>query len=147
MSTNDALYENQHTSMETLDYAHLVELRDALVKVKWEALPIDRDPKAADTSLWAKYNRGSWYEDYDSEYGSAFKFNKYEKEKPAPKKPKQVLDTPEVDVIEEVRDLSIQDLVAYCENSPDSVAALLVDLASEVAALREKVNFLKGALR
>jgi hypothetical protein len=41
-------YDGAHTRKETLDFAHLSALAEALPKVEWESLPIDRDPKAAD---------------------------------------------------------------------------------------------------
>jgi hypothetical protein len=52
-------YDGAHTRKETLDFAHLSALAQALPKVEWEALPIDRDPKAKDpeTMTW-KGSRG-----------------------------------------------------------------------------------------
>lgn len=41
-------YHHAHSRDEYLDYAYLVALRDALVKVEWDALPVDRDPDEAD---------------------------------------------------------------------------------------------------
>jgi hypothetical protein len=41
-------YDMAHTRGETLDYAHLFAMSQALPKIEWEALPIDRDPAAKD---------------------------------------------------------------------------------------------------
>lgn len=46
-------YFNEHTSSERLDIEHLMELRAALLKVDWEALPIERNPKSVqDYCTW-----------------------------------------------------------------------------------------------
>jgi hypothetical protein len=41
-------YDSAHSRNETLDYAHLAAMAEALPKVEWESLPVDRDPKAKD---------------------------------------------------------------------------------------------------
>lgn len=38
-------YYAQHGRAETLNYAHLAALRDALLLIDWDSLPVDRDPK------------------------------------------------------------------------------------------------------
>ena len=40
-------YEGEHTGTETLDVRYLVQLREALKKVDWEALPVVRQPGAS----------------------------------------------------------------------------------------------------
>lgn len=42
-------YDDEHTGKETLYLPHLFALRDALPKVNWDALPIERDPKVPET--------------------------------------------------------------------------------------------------
>jgi hypothetical protein len=39
-------YEGEHTSGEMLDVGHLMVLVEAVVKIDWDALPTERDPKA-----------------------------------------------------------------------------------------------------
>lgn len=48
-------YQSQHGRNENLDYAHLNALVEACCRVDWDSLPIDRDPKKADTYYGGGY--------------------------------------------------------------------------------------------
>ncbi len=37
-------YMHEHTTHETLDYAHFAQLAEAVVKIDWDALPVSRQP-------------------------------------------------------------------------------------------------------
>ncbi len=52
-------YHDQHSRDESLDYTHLVELLDAVCKIDWDTLPVEREPKI---------------EGYVSNYGSSTGF-------------------------------------------------------------------------
>ncbi len=54
-------YQNEHTVNETLDLDFLIVLRDACLKAKWEALPVERDVN--DVADWrhGAYNSYSSY--------------------------------------------------------------------------------------
>lgn len=152
-------YENQHGPDELLDYAHAVALRNAACVIKWEALPVDRDPEEDDYKFggYGAYRAG-YTDDYGSLYGS--KYGKQESffppEDKSAKKPKKgtvhTLPTRsapstasvDLDPVAEVEGTSFTDLMVYCENTPDDAARLLVQLAAEVTALREKVRFLSN---
>jgi hypothetical protein len=43
-------YDKEHSDKETLDIHHFTALAAAVVKIKWDALPTDRDPKARETA-------------------------------------------------------------------------------------------------
>lgn len=151
-------YHAQHSKQETLDYGHLVKLRNAAVAVNWDALPIDRDPKYVEP--WTPPARPAWagnrsqygfgdfgaygrYEDYD-DYPKGRKAKGKAKPKgPAPKHEQQLDLFPE----QELLGMPYDDVSAFCEDDPGMAAGLLIDLAAEVAALRAKVDFLRGALR
>lgn len=45
-------YLNEHTAMETLDFGFLKDMREALIKVDWESLPVEREAKQ-ETYSWA----------------------------------------------------------------------------------------------
>lgn len=61
--TNVAVgYYNEHTVQESLHLAHLLELRDAVLKVDWSALPIKRNPSERGAD-WRSY-----YERWDAGY-------------------------------------------------------------------------------
>lgn len=51
-------YTDQHGHRETLDYGHLVAMLDACKAIKWDALPIDRDPTVVDPT--PQYNYGGY---------------------------------------------------------------------------------------
>lgn len=155
-------YENQHSKDELLDYAHLVLLRDAVLKVNWEALPIDRDPLAAPPP--SKYNGGynggrysgyygetDWWEGgghwgTDDKWRSGTQKPAAKKSKPAAAKKKATVD-PALDVIDEVSQFSYVELVELLNNDGKLAASLVLELAGEVTGLREKLKFLKESLR
>lgn len=69
-------YYNEHTSRESLDVAHLLDLRAAVLALNTDNLPIARDPSVVES----KYKYGSWggyggWADYGDDdyyyYGSA----------------------------------------------------------------------------
>ena len=130
-------YHAQHGQQETLDYGHLVRLRDACVGMNWNSLPIDRDPKAYEAPPYNGYK--SPYDLYRDTWG-------YDDKKKS-KKSSAKKDEPLLTSEQELEGLSFTEVMGFVEESPDMAAALLVDLASEVAALRTKVEYLKGALK
>lgn len=65
-------YTSQHSKMEEVNYAHVEALLKALLKVEWDALPVDRDPKKVEVYTgyqnWNRYPKG--YGSYKGTYGS-----------------------------------------------------------------------------
>lgn len=45
-------YFGQHTQRETQDVSFLIKLRDVLVDLKWQSLPIERDPSVQESDPW-----------------------------------------------------------------------------------------------
>lgn len=57
--TNVAVgYWNEHTFQESLELHHLLELRDAVLKVNWQGLPIKRTPCEPDSFSYDKWDVG-----------------------------------------------------------------------------------------
>jgi hypothetical protein len=156
-------YMNQHGQDETLDYTHLVALRDAVLKIDWDSLPADRDP-AKEESMpskypyvpgaykgWEGFDRGPWkgynpaHDDLDR-YPSKPASKKGKKGKSAPPPQQRQLEL-ELAPEDEFANMHVDDIVALIEDDPATIAALIVDLASEVKALRAKVEYMKGALK
>ena len=59
-------YLHEHTTKESLDLQHLVDLLDQVVCIDWDALPTERDPSVQETlpsynSKYAAYDVGTWY--------------------------------------------------------------------------------------
>jgi len=51
-------YEHEHSGNETLDVSYLVSLASAVMKVRWEGLPVKRDPKKVDFSTYGNFGYG-----------------------------------------------------------------------------------------
>jgi len=49
-------YYNEHTHKEAQDIEYLYQLCNAVVKVDWESLPVERDPATA----WSPFHGGGW---------------------------------------------------------------------------------------
>jgi hypothetical protein len=59
-------YLHEHTTKESLDLQHLVDLMDQVVCIDWDALPTERDPSVKEPLLRydphaAAYDVGTWY--------------------------------------------------------------------------------------
>jgi len=115
-------YEMQHGRKECQDWWHLCALRDALLTVKWDKLPIERDPAKQDFQT-------DWFGSY------------------APKvvKPKVVKPKPPSSY-DEVMMCQREDLEIMCEESPDVMAGYIVDMAADIAGLRAQIVAYKKLL-
>lgn len=83
-------YDMEHTGWETLYLPHLFALRDALVKVDWEALPVKRDPSVDEID--------DRFENWRSQIGGTKYAAHYEPQ---------------------LEDMEYDELLEYCYNSPD----------------------------
>jgi hypothetical protein len=65
-------YSSEHGPRESLDFAHIVKLRDALLGVQWSALPVERDPSRTEYLDWGGYGggygAGGWGGSYSSRW-------------------------------------------------------------------------------
>lgn len=78
----------------------------------------------------------------------ASKGKKQKKLKPAVGVPKpRTGPTLELDVLSDIEGATFDELVAFCETTPNEAAAALIELGAEVVALREKLKFVMGALK
>ena len=86
-------YFSEHSGDETQDVGHLFALRDAILKVDWAALPIERDPSVVEELPWSGfgYASGGWLtskksdgfmssvdDDYDFRFRKSSPATKYE---------------------------------------------------------------------
>lgn len=143
-------YQSQHGRNETLDYAHLAALAKAACAIEWEALPIDRDPTEADYSGYSTgYGRGSYgsgrFDDADDaawafpQGGSTAKTTgkKKSKKKQAQQAQQPLLESgPALSCSAELAMCSLEDIEAWCEDSPLDAAKAIGQLLLEIAALR-----------
>ena len=65
-------YRSEHTFSEQQDIAHLEKLAEAVLKVDWENLPVERDPSKKE---YRSYGYGSYYGGWDDDdwYGYSYK--------------------------------------------------------------------------
>lgn len=145
-------YHGHHSMDETLDYVHLLKLRDACLAINWDALPIDRDPALPDPMpAYVPPPMPSYrgYKDlpdddwYAQRYGAPVKGKKKAKVPPVETK----TDGPTINIEDEFRGVGVTELVEWMERDPEYVSALVLEMASEAVGLRAQVNFLRGNLK
>lgn len=148
-------YYNQHSRSEYLDYRHLLNLRDACISIDWEALPVDRDPKAVDpvrpmawkpTGPWKQSDAfSSWDGRPDEPIWNKKDWSGDKKHLSSAKSTKYVPSKNSLDLTaaEELDDMSIGDIVAFCEDQPDVMAKLVVELCADLAAAETKIKHLR----
>lgn len=156
-------YMHQHGKDEQLDYVHLLALRDAVIKLNWEALPVDRDPKAVEEYTGSGYGwRGSSGYGYqgslmgdDDLGGHSYAGRKKSKKSkfpplsaaPAPAPKPAPAKDPALHTEDEFRNIDVASVVAWMETDPEHAAKFLIEMAAEMAGLRATANFLKGTLQ
>lgn len=142
-------YHNQHGRQEDLDYAHLVAMKDALIKIDWDSLPVDRDPMAPDPvysygsgsygssrPTWgdkhAKYGGFGYGRDEDDLFDDAkLKGSSKDRVKKVPRPPSGILTE-----YDKLLGTNMEDLTAWVESAPDDAALSIADLMMEVGRLR-----------
>lgn len=69
-------YKSEHTFNEEQDINHLEKLAQAVIKIDWESLPIERDPKIIEYSdySWGR-NWNGYSRDYERDWPRATTFN------------------------------------------------------------------------
>lgn len=121
-------YAMNHGPDEYVDYAYLVALRDALIKVDWDALPVDRDPKEADPVP------------YQTTFPPTNKFLT----SPAPKAlPKPSAKDDEFNPTEEFLTMSHDDLVDYLGQFPDAAGDDIHEILLELVRTRAERDYYK----
>ena len=144
-------YQHQHGASETLDYGHLVALKDQCVKLDWTALPVDRDPSEVDDApFWPKYRGvqggfGGWgddgWEPPGSEKVSNPKDTKTVELRPVPKVP---ADEPDLDILEELRGATVEEIEAMVESDPTWVAEAIQSLCLDLVSVKAQLDYIKG---
>lgn len=128
-------YDANHGRNETLDYAHLVALRDACLKIKWDHLPIDRDPTYVEpyTQRW-DHGRpwDGWQNSGASSGGTSGKKKKAKQAAPAPAPAEPM----ELSLVDELSLNSLEDLEMWAEHEPAEVAAALARMVVEYRKLQ-----------
>lgn len=159
-------YQGQHGRGETLDYAHLSALLEALCAIDWDSLPIDRDPKEFDSYggySGASYGRGrTFVDDDDADLdtwlakrrggtgGTTTTAPHFDKSavKPGAKKrkgqakPPAQPELPFLSVSDELATTTLEELEFYAEQEPFEAAKLIGQLLMEIEQLKATRNTL-----
>lgn len=73
-------YSSAHTAIETVDVAHVLRLRSALLRIDTEALVVERDPTVSDIDIWPDdYVYDRRFDRYDDSYDRFDRFAGYER--------------------------------------------------------------------
>lgn len=118
-------YYNEHTENEWLDVNHLKRLRDALIVIEWDTLPVVRDPAKVET--YKSFNPYVWVDDYPSSKKKPKKGKWVDNEWiPNPKyAPQLQLEDFEYDPpapLKATKDMTIGELEDYVFNYPEDAA-------------------------
>ncbi len=138
-------YDGAHTRKETLDFAHLNALAEALPKVEWESLPIDRDPKAKDpetTTYWKGSrgfaNMGSLFDDdEEKQWGARSKAGKKSNGAKTPLAPLEKFEPGN-----SFSGMTMDEIRDACEDDVQWALEGIVDLMRSNAKLRADIDVL-----
>jgi hypothetical protein len=146
-------YSDQHSKGEWLNYDHALRLRDALCKVQWDALPVDRDPNEKDpVPVWKGNQRDMWgspfgssLDRYDFENGTSYAKNSAMRKRlddmPVARKPPafEALDS----AYDELKGNKREDLMILAEDDPDVMVDTMIRLMREVSQLRADIAYME----
>lgn len=150
-------YQSQHGSNEEQDYGHAVQLLDALCKIDFDSLPIDRDPKKPDPAPAYPYGMGGNWAGKGwtgREWGNRKLFADEDEEElnivppkksvpPAGPSVRAPMYTPLDSVYDDLMCTKYDDLVSYISDNPESAANDVVYLLAEIGRLRSDVRTLQ----
>lgn len=156
-------YECQHGRNETLNFAHLAALLEAVCNIDWDSLPIDRDPKEADycSGNYSRSYGGGYYrdDDYDwpkkphpanstwplSRTAGAGGKKKGKKKDPTTQQQQPALfqgGAPAMSIFDELSMCSLEDLEIWCSDHPGEAAKAMGQLLVELAQVRASNDML-----
>jgi len=70
-------YRSEHTHREEQNIAHLITLGETCLKVDWESLPVERDPKTTEYRSYGGYYSGWGDDDWGDYYGDVYGVKKH----------------------------------------------------------------------
>lgn len=155
-------YEHQHTQKEFQDYAHALALRDACIKLNWDALPIDRDPSTV-ANEWngsnrGRYNGGMWSDDRDmgntwgnpnwpkNTYGGGTSGGAATRGKSSAPAPKPLATVPLMTAREELEQMTLDDVRAYVIESPEDASVMIAELLVDLGAAEKRNETMRALL-
>jgi hypothetical protein len=160
-------YEFQHGRKEILHYQHADMLRKALIALDWSSLPIDRDPTKPDPApvyknrygympdaYWDGFGRtdghSSTYDMWNDKRDAAIADWKDKKATGKKTKKSKAVNTtpppyePTPDVFDDLMGTPYDDILLFCEDTPEQAAETIKQLMVEVARLRAECSVLQA---
>lgn len=162
--TNIAVgYDRQHGVNETLDFAHLNALLNAVCAIDWDSLPVDRDPTVVEAPQYGMgYGRGvyqgNWGYGGSDLFGDAYEDGfGYDKtgartKAPAPAPKAAPAPAPKTGAIPDVLEdygleaCTLSDIETWIADNPEDAAAVVLRAMREIAHLRTDVAILEQML-
>lgn len=149
-------YEGQHGRNETLNYAHLAALLEAVCAIDWDALPVDRDPTATEYGSYSgSYHSGSYHGGYGRSRAAqesllddddqVFQFpqggNRGGSKNSRKKNKKQqqqrpAANQPMLTVSQEMSQFSLEEIENWAIDNPEDAAKTIGQLLVEIASLK-----------
>ena len=147
-------YQFQHGAQEELDYVHATELLEAVCKIDFESLPIDRDPAKADPAptypTYPKYtphNYAGLGSVGTKNYGNASLLDDDEEDVVWPARsstPAPAVSVPAPDLFTEFTTGPYDTTLAYVQDNPDAATQDIIELCMEIAKLRAENRTLRA---
>lgn len=160
-------YEGHHTRQEMLDYAHAFALKNACLTMAWDSLPIDRDPAKQDSYSYGGTYQGQQYGGYQGNgYGRSgsllddddeFNFpgrygtpakgtKKKDKSKKRSKGAANEPVVPQLGLIDELCNCSLEELEDYVHMNADDAAAIIGKLIIKLQQQKSTISTLMHLL-
>lgn len=140
-------YSRQHSKDETQDYGMLVTLRDALLRVTWETLPVQRDHLKPDYTAEPKrsyYPSQGFFGGFDAYESKSHGYptaGSYGKAKPKATYKKGKSGQTQYDIL---RTNTVPELEEWLTYQPEEGAKSIAELLLEIGRLRSDVRNLKS---
>lgn len=140
-------YSRQHSREETQDYGLLVTLRDALLKVTWETLPVKRDHLKPDytaepkRSYYPSQGFFSGFDGYEAKSHGYPTLGSYGKAKPKATYKKGKSGQTQYDILRTNTTPELEEWLTY---QPEEGAKSIAELLLEIGRLRSDVRNLKS---
>jgi hypothetical protein len=143
-------YQQQHSSMEVLDYAFCTALAGAAMVVDWDTLPVDRTPVIETYggyddyeywgANWGGYGRSNRNEEVGKLAKSVSKDKNKDTKKPTPGKGTV---TPTVgNAARWIEFASVAEILKECDRHPEDVAEAVIELVRKVHRLEADIAYL-----
>lgn len=147
-------YMNQHSKDESLDVVFLEQLITACIKLKWETLPVKRDPSAAagDNFNSRKYHHNGYNEEEFEDFWRGKSSSYASPPSPFASAPKPAATpirptTPKLTPLQELEEMSMEELLDVANSDPDLMVRAYMICKARMIGLQTQVEVLEDMLQ